>query len=81
MVAVTPLRGAERALARAYAWRQRRYSVNSFGTRTHGGNCLNEQNMAREIEALENLVEELGGDTRACLDRGREMADKQEKSQ
>jgi hypothetical protein len=69
------------ALARAYAWRQRRYSINSFGTRAGGGNCLNESNMAREIEELENLVEKLGGDTRSCLDRGRKMADKKEKSQ
>ena len=78
---MTSLRAAEKALVRAYAWRQRRYAINSFGTRTRGGNCLNESNAAREIEELENLVEELGGDTRVCLELGREIADKKEKSQ
>lgn len=56
-----------------------RWLLTRLFTRARGGNCINEQNMAREIEQLENLVEELGGDTRLCLERGRAMAGEKEK--
>lgn len=32
-----------------------------------------------DVAQLENLVEELGGDTRLCLERGRAMAGEKEK--
>lgn len=68
---LTDLQQAEKALTKAYRWRTRRYRVNSFGTRTGAGNCLNEENMAREITDLEDRVEQLGGDLRRCLEIAR----------
>lgn len=76
---LTELQRAERDLAKAYCWRQRRYRVNSWGTKTGAGNCFSDDNMAKEITALENRVEELGGDVRVCLSRGRAMADAKER--
>lgn len=69
------LRRAERELVKEYRWRQRRYSENHNGIRARGNNCWNEGNMANTITRLENLVDELGGDTRACLVKARELED------
>lgn len=64
---------ATQNLTREYASRQRRYARNEHGSQP-GRNCFNEQHFAYEIERLENLVEELGGNTRTCLDAARRQA-------
>jgi hypothetical protein len=67
--ATLTLKQATARLTREYRDRTKRYAKS-----VHGRGCFSEDNMALTITALENRIEDLGGDLRAIRDSAREGA-------
>ena len=59
------LKQLEAALSREYRWRKGRYAESETGLRSNGGNCFNEAEARRRLDALEEAAEAAGVDWRA----------------